>query len=307
MPIPRIIKRLAKWIPGVVLLDDFLCKRYTGLGRRDPNHRGNYGSPLPDIAEVDTYADRLFRRDVEELPGINLRTQSQLELLKELSQYHPEFCWSATRADGLRYTTDNHWFEEGDAFVLYAMLRHFRPQRVIEIGSGYSSALMLDTNARFLAGNTQLTFIEPRPERLKSLLHPNDCRIELIESNVQSVPLEQLTCLSPGDFLFIDSSHVCRTGGDVNHLFFNVIPNLRAGCFIHLHDIFWPFEYPEEWIRLGYAWNEIYFVRALLYSSTALEIVFFVDYLDTIHQSTVAALAPRMLKGRHGSLWLRKL
>jgi hypothetical protein len=99
---------------------------------------------------------------------------------------------------------------------------------------------------------------------------------------------------------------VSRIGSDVNHLLFNVLPQLRAGCVIHFHDIFWPFEYPEDWVRQGYAWNEAYLVRAFLQYNQAFEVVLFNNYLTERHPDRVAALAPRLARGQSSSLWIRK-
>ena len=187
------------------------------------------------------------------------------------------------------------------------MLCHFKPQRIIEVGSGFSSAVMLDTNDLFFSKQIALTFIEPHPERLFSLLNDEDKkRHRIITEMVQNVPLETFDTLEANDILFIDSSHVAKVGSDVVHLLTNVLPRLNKGVIIHFHDIFWPFEYPEEWIREGRAWNEAYVLKAFLQFNAAFRILFFNSYLAIHHKEVLAQNFPLMLKNSGGSLWIEK-
>ena len=192
--------------------------------------------------------------------------------------------------------------------TLDSMLRLHRPARVVEVGSGFSSALMLDTNERFLDRSTQLTFIEPYPVRLNGLLRDEDRKQASVRTEfVQDTPLEIFTALQPGDFLFIDSSHVARPGSDLNHLLFNVIPLLTPGVIIHFHDIFWPFEYPLPWIEEGRAYNELYLLRAFLAYNPAFEILLFNHHAGHAERPWLEANMPLFLRNTGGSLWLRKL
>src|SRR6185295_14291779 len=118
--------------------------------------------------------------------------------------------------------------------------------------------------------------IEPYPDLVKRLLRPDDFdRVQFIRSLVQDVPLKIFDVLEANDILFIDSSHVCKVGSDVYHELFRILPRLRPGVIIHFHDIFWPFEYPEDWLREGRAWNELYLMRAFLQHNEAYEILLF--------------------------------
>ena len=122
-------------------------------------------------------------------PSIRLQTDKQAALLREISRHYPEFDWSETPESGQRFYFGNKFFEIGDAVILYALLRRFRPKRIIEVRSGFSSALMMDSNDRFLGGSIRFTFIEPYSERLRSLLTDQDKgRIDLLETVVQNVP-----------------------------------------------------------------------------------------------------------------------
>ena len=121
-------------------------------------------------------------------------------------------------ASDWRYHADNEGFGPADGITLASVLRLWRPSRYVEIGSGWTSALALDVNDRFLDGAMKTTFIDPYPERLLGLLRPEDHdRAEIRVEPVQAVDLAVFDVLGPGDVLFIDSTHVARTGGDVVH------------------------------------------------------------------------------------------
>lgn len=127
------------------------------------------------------------------------------------------------------------------------MLRYLRPKRIIEIGSGWSSACTVDTVEHSLGKDCAVTFIEPFPSLLLELIGEAQLKTTIIESRVQDVPLDAFRSLERGDVLFIDSTHVLRTGSDVCYELFEVLPLLPPGVVDHFHDMFWPFEYPRPW------------------------------------------------------------
>jgi hypothetical protein len=186
------------------------------------------------------------------------------------------------------------------------MIRFLKPKRIIEIGSGFSSAVMLDTNELFFNNQINLTFIEPYPERLFSLISEKDKNAtHIIQNEVQSVPLETFAQLQAGDILFIDSSHIIKTGSDVNYVIFEVLPILKPGVLIHFHDIFYPFEYPKEWVYAGRNWNEDYFLKAFLMYNETFEIRLFADYIHRMHKEAFRRM-PLCYKNFGGSLWMEK-
>jgi hypothetical protein len=125
---------------------------------------------------------------------------------------------------------------------------------------------------------------------------------------VQEVSLSVFEVLRNGDFLFIDSSHVMKTGSDVCHELFEILPRLAPGVFIHFHDMLWPFEYSEDWVlRENRSWNELYALRAFLTFNDRFEIVFFNDYFQRFNEPLIQATYPLFLRNSGGSLWLRKL
>jgi len=112
--------------------------------------------------------------------------------------------------------------------------------------------------------------------------------------------------LSSNDILFIDSTHVSKTGSDVNRILFDILPRLSRGVFIHFHDVFYPFEYPKEWVYEGRAWNEDYILRAFLEYNDAFEIVLFGTWLAKFERDLLREMMPMTLENPGGSLWLRK-
>lgn len=281
---------------------------WRSLSQRQLFPPGHYYSPTPDGNWIRCNRERLFRTEARELPGVDLRETEQKRLLVELAAFHREFDVADEPSDDRRYFANNTFFGRASAFNLYAMLRRFEPQRVIEVGSGFSSALMLDTNDRHFAGRTSLTFIEPHSERLRSLVRSDESGgVEILEKPVQDVPASSFEELEAGDVLFVDSSHVTKVGSDVNHLLFEVLPRLQPGVLIHFHDVTWPFEYPERWLAEGRFWNEAYILRAFLQFNPAFEILLFDDYLAHCHAGLLRQTLPAFPGGLGASLWLRRV
>lgn len=268
---------------------------------------GHFSSPIPALAEVRAREDQIFAVP-SSLPGIDLRPEEQLRLVAELATCYPDQPFAAERQPGLRYFFDNDLFSYGDALVLHAMLRTLRPRRLVEVGSGYSSAVILDTAERFLGDSLSCTFVDPYPARLRELLRGEDsARHSIVTEPVQSVDLAVFDQLGDGDILFVDSTHVAKVGSDVNRLVFDVLPRLATGVVVHFHDIFYPFEYPKEWVYKGRAWNECYVLRSFLSFNDAFEIMLFNSYLAHFHADEVTAAMPLWGKKPGGSLWLRRL
>lgn len=276
-------------------------KQYENFFRRE-----HYYSPIPRIDDVRRNEARIFNRQQSHLAGIDLNVAGQLDVLKQIQAFYGELPFPERQSPGRRYCLDNKFFPHADAIVYYGLIRLLRPGRIIEVGSGFSSAVALDTNELFFGGAIRNTFIEPDTQRLDSLLKPEDrTRIDILPRLLQEVPLEQFETLAAGDILFIDSSHVSKVGSDVNRLLFEVLPALRSGVYIHFHDIFYPFEYPKDWIYRGVAWNEAYVLRAFLQYNAAFRIVIWPDYLQRFHEHEFRSALPRASRGS-GSLWMCK-
>lgn len=209
----------------------------------------HYYEPLPDFRSITT--EQITRRRA--YPAIDFNQEAQLNLITQLVQYRVEL-------EQLDFDFDNVFFSSFDAAVYYALLRHLQPQRVIEIGGGYSTQLAGKALTR--NGKGRLTCIEPFPE---ARLLDAKLDIELIQTPVEQVDVDFFSCLEPNDILFIDSSHAVKFGSDVCYEFLEVLPRLKPGVWIHVHDIFFPHDYPAEWLlKRRMALNEQYLLEAFL-------------------------------------------
>jgi hypothetical protein len=206
-----------------------------------------------------------------------------------------------TNTDGFRL--DNDYYTTPDAEVLYAVVQLYRPNRIIEVGSGNSTQLFrIAINDAGL--KTHLTSIDPHPRKDISRHSDNIIR-ERVENVEDLAPFRDL---GANDILFIDSSHELKPGNDVLCLLLTIMPQLRPGVIIHIHDIFLPFEYPKKWIlELGWDFfKEQYLVQGLLAENPHFEVLWAGYYL----QRSVTGFAERF-KQWHDvdarSLWLRRV
>ena len=198
------------------------------------------------------------------------------------------------------YAYDNPYFRSPDAEVLYAMLRHFQPGRIVEIGSGHSTRVMRQAiiDGQF---KCHLTSVDPQPRaEVRGLAD------DIVQRPLETCDPERVDALEAGDVLFIDSSHAVRAGNDVVTLYLHTLPALRPGVVIQIHDIFLPYEYPQEWlVDFDWPWNEQYLVQAMLTSGDAFEVLWPGHFL----QRTLPGFAghfPHAGARRAQSLWLRK-
>jgi predicted O-methyltransferase YrrM len=237
--------------------------------------------------------------------GLTLESEAALAFLSETCMpYRAE--WErlplSANGDESQYFLENGWFESVDAEVLYSIVRRFRPANIVEVGSGFSTRLMRRAiNEGKLA--TKITSIDPHPNT--SVQPYAD---EYIRAPVEDVEAAKiLNLLSAGDILFIDSSHTVKTGGDIPYLFLEILPQLPPGVFIHIHDIFLPFDYPEEWVLEDWGWNEQYLVHAFLAYNQTFEILWPASYMWAHHRSEVAhVIRTASASARPASLLLKK-
>jgi hypothetical protein len=274
------------------------------LGNVPPGH---FYSPIPSQEEIRKDEARIFGSVTRELPGINLNEREQLMLLEDFCKYYQEMPFKSHKTDGLRYYFENEMYSYSDAIFLYCMIRHLKPNRIVEIGSGFSSCVALDTNELFFGGSISTTFVEPYPAPLMSLVKRQDIeKMRTISLRLQDVDIGEFEALGPNDILFVDSTHVSKINSDVNRIFFEILPRLRSGVHIHFHDIFYPFEYPNWWVYSGMASNEAYMLRTFLQFNDAFSIVFMNTFMERYHESFFREKMPLCLKNTGGSIWIRK-
>jgi hypothetical protein len=266
---------------------------------------GHFHSPVVDPAEVAARRDAVWPEHPE-LLGI------------DFNRAHHEHLITSVLPDGVlgfdyahappadpaepRFHLDNDQFSGIDARVAFALLRHWQPRRVIEVGAGHSSLLIADVAHRYFAPGFQLTCIEAHPRPFLARI----AGANVIAAPVQDVPLALFQGLDAGDVLFIDSSHVAKTGSDVNRLYFDVLPRLPRGVRVHVHDVFLPHDYPRTWVlEENRSWNEQYLLRALLTDSARLRVLFGCAYAATAFPAQLARAlgVPHVDAYSGGSLW----
>ena len=300
--VKEVIRRVLHQFPYIGRMAREL-KEYKGNSYVPPGH---FYSPVISLPEIMNREAEIFNQEVQTLAGINLNGEEQFNLLTEFKQYYSQLPFKQSIEPSHRYYYENKYFTYADAVFLYSLVRKFKPQRIVEIGSGFSSAALLDINDLFFEKRIRLTFIEPFPiNRLAKLLRANDDYV-LVEKFLQDVELGYFEQLQENDILFIDSSHVVKTGSEVNYLLFEVLPSLKPGVLIHFHDIFYPFECPKEWILEKRSWNETYFIRAFLMHNSHYQIITFNSYLQQFHRPWLEANMPFCLKDKGSGLWLMK-
>jgi predicted O-methyltransferase YrrM len=269
---------------------------------------GHYSSPIVDAEDIREREQEIFSIKSKTIRGIDLNEKYQLKLLKEFERYYHDIPFEEKK-NQRRYYYDNGYYLHSDAIFLYSILRHYRPRRIIEIGAGFSSAAMLDSADSLGFQKVVFTFIEPHPVRLKSLLRKEDyLRCTIVEKSLQLVDVKMFDELNENDILFIDSSHVCKTGSDVNKIIFEILPRLHSKVLVHFHDVFFPFEYPKSWVLdwNSFGWNEGYFLHAFLMYNSNFEIIFFNTFLEHFYKERFAVKMPDCLKNEGGSLWIQK-
>jgi hypothetical protein len=267
---------------------------------------GHFYSPICDPDEIKhRYRDPQKDTPIE-ICGIDLGLDSQRKLWESWVPCLSEVRTFLSSQLG-RYKISGS-YGIGDAIVYMCMLRHLQPSRLIEIGSGSSSLVAMDTFDQFFTEQPHCTFIEPYPTFLRSLLTQKDKEtVKIMETRVQNVSPEYFDELRANDVLFIDSTHIVKTASDVLYELFEVLPRLQSGAVVHFHDVFYPFEYPKDWVlHLNYSWNEIYMLRAFLMGNRDWEIIFFNEYFVRNERVRIERDAPEILQNPGGGLWLRR-
>jgi len=277
--------------------------------------RRHYYSPVPQREDL---AGPGFWDEASSLGGIDMREPEALEYLQVrlppfLEEFRRRFPVEAAAGDE-GFCVVNGVYMAVDAHVYYAMLRELRPRRLIEVGSGQSTRVAveaLDCNAA-AGGRASILAIEPYPsDVLRGLAAAG--RLTLLERRVQDVPLAEFQALEPGDVLFIDSTHVLREGGDVQFEYLEVLPALRPGVHVHIHDISLPRRYPRVYHEQGIHWNEQYLLQAFLCFNAGFEVTWPGNYMmlrhpELMHRTfpEITAMRRRFPLAEPSAFWIRR-
>ena len=269
----------------------------------------NFYSPIPDIS---TLNNEIWQRK-SELLGINLNEENQIKLLKYfLLEYKNECDKIPLKKTSISYEffLKNGSFQFVDACILYCMIRHYKPKKIFEIGSGNSTYLC----AKGLLHNQmetgylgKLIAIDPYPNNVVKKGFPGFYK--LYTSKLEDIDLSFFNHLEENDILLIDSTHVLKIGGDVKYLYLDLIPRLKKGVLIHIHDIFLPFEYPKEWIyKYLLFWNEQYLFQAFMTYNDAFEVIWAGNFMGSRHMDKLHKMFTTFdpTKVKKTSFWIKK-
>ncbi|MGI9367897.1 MAG: class I SAM-dependent methyltransferase [Ruegeria sp.] len=196
------------------------------------------------------------------------------------------------------YRIGNGYYDSPDADALYLMIRRFQPKQIVEVGCGNSTRV---SRQAIIDGGfeSKITAIDPYPRA--DIAHVVD---QFEQKRLEETDPALFDQLGAGDVLFIDSSHVVRMSNDVAHLFCRIIPALKSGVVIHVHDVFLPFEYPKRFFYDCPGWGEQYVLHAMLQSGDY-QMLWPGYYLQQTRPDALEKL-PFLNDGRAQSVWVKK-
>lgn len=261
----------------------------------------HYYEPLIDYRKVPTSPPKTH---------LNLDGAKQIQFIADFDFREELMSFPMAPTKKNRYHYHNGSFGSGDAELYYSIIRHYKPSKILEIGSGFSTLIALEAIEKTKEENPpyacEVTCIEPYEMPFLESLN-----IKLLRQPVELVDKKTFSTLQQGDILFIDSSHVIRPGGDVTFLILETLSELNLGVLIHFHDIFIPHHYPREWLKDEYRlWNEQYLLEAFLLHNDSFEIAFSLSYMRSHYPLAIEEKFPilKMEPDRlPGSIWLRKI
>jgi methyltransferase family protein len=306
----RVAGRLRDWIaaciPPRLFTDPALFSLYERRGWHvTPVH---FYQPVPDSREL---PENLWS-SYSSMAGVDINERCQLELVEMFqSGFQSEYArFPAKASEPMRFHFGQTSFCSVDAEVLYCMIRYFKPRRMIEIGSGMSTLLAVEALQKNESEGKSYSFtaIEPFPSDFLRRGVPGVT--ELLKEKVQAIPIERFRSLEANDILFIDSSHVVKTGGDVVYEYLEILPRLKTGVLVHCHDIFLPAEYPKEWILQNRRfWTEQYLLQAFLTFNHSFEVLMAGSFLHLFHPEKLRAAFRSYDPERvwPGSFWMRRV
>lgn len=269
--------------------------------------RKRYTSPVPILEEL--------RPEVWETPselrGVRFDAEAQFAFLEALGSGLDEFA-PPLDDPGEGYFARNDFFQAVDAQVLFAVLRRFRPRRVIELGSGFSTMVIATAGERNAVDGAPFSHTVVDPFPFPGLSQTFWGERELVPAKVEDVGLEVFSQLSAGDVLFVDTSHAVRIGGDVNFVVLDVLPTLADGVLVHFHDVYLPWQYPRAWMEEHeWYWTEQYLLQAFLAFNPTYEVLLSSQLLARVDRTRLARAASLAHQvddlEKYQSLWLRRV
>jgi hypothetical protein len=243
------------------------------------------------------------------LPGLDMNEAGQLALLEKFVYADELRNFPAHRPANspLAFYYENPAFTYGDAEYLYSIIRSLKPAKIIEVGSGYSTLMAIEATKANRQENSgyQCKHVCIEPYEMPWL---ESSGVEVLRTKVEDISVEYFQQLQPNDILFIDSSHMIRPQGDVLYEFLELLPTLPSGVIVHIHDIFTPFDYPEDWVK-GHVrlWNEQYLLEAFLSFNKEFRVIGALSWLKHFHQTAIERALPGLRVNTDaipGSFWI---
>jgi len=283
------VKREAKNFVKSRLMDVFRLALRSGMILL-PKH---YYVPIADVNELARTKNKWAKRS--NMPGIEMDLEEQIRFLRDsILPFQSEYVGSKIYLEGLQGEFGpGYGFIEAQAY--HAILRWLKPRRVIEVGSGVSTHCAIEAaklNARETGQRAEIVCIEPNPTPFIRASRA----IQLIPSRVEDVPIELFESLGDGDLLFIDSSHAVRPGGDVIYLYCEVVPRLRPGIVIHIHDVYFPFTYQNDLLSSLFQWSETGMLQTLLVNNDRLKILLCMSMLHYERPDELRKVFPEYIR-----------
>ena len=274
--------------------------------------RKHFYTPIPEAEDcTQDYWD-----SVSELVGIEINIEAIKKFVEqELGAYKPElrrYPFHRGDASGGFYLV-NGGFMAVDADMYYCLIRQARPSRIIEVGCGFSTVLASDAvlKNREEGIESKLLCVEPYPS--PNLQDGNLAVDRFLKMKVQQVDVKEFTALEENDILFIDTTHVLKSGGDVQFLYCEILPRLASGVLVHVHDISLPRHYPKVYFEESYYfWNEQYLLQAFLTHNSRVEVIWPGNYMMVYRPEwmmktfpEIAAMREKYPSSEPSSFWFR--
>jgi hypothetical protein len=258
----------------------------------------HYYSPIPGRLPEGIWKER------SPLSGVRWDLDTCLDWLGQIRPFTAEFSPPIRLSDRYEFRYENESFGNGDADVLYGVIRAVKPKRILELGSGHSSVIIHLATKRNAADGSpcEHRIFDPYPTDHLGIL-------DIASTPTEMLPMEEITNLSAGDILFVDTTHAVRIGGDVLRVVLDLLPMTNPGVLIHLHDIFLPYQYPRAFFEdHEYYWAEQYLLQAFLAFNSQFEIVAPLHALFRDRTRAFSVLVPSVNDGGYpGSFWFRRL
>jgi predicted O-methyltransferase YrrM len=263
----------------------------------------HYYSPIPETAAL----PQSTWTDPAPLPGLRLDLEHGIAFLEErLRLYIREFNPRLTPGARGEFHLANMTYGSVDAEVLYAMVRYSQPTRIVELGMGASSLVIREALLRNRVDGHAADYLvaDPHPNAAVAGAISDVSRLE--SSPAQAIARHHFTDLGSGDILFVDTTHIVKTGGDVNYLILEILPLLVPGVVVHFHDVFLPYEYPREWLaRYRWFWSEQYLLAAFLSMNEQFDVFIPTHALARTYPERLAHVVPSFDSSvKPGAFWI---